>query len=70
MVSPFKELTLSQKVCDKDKKQGSTVSVLSVQLKEQKGEGKDRGRSSKTPRRSKQIKAGCETTDLISARSQ
>ena len=36
MVSPFKALTLSWKVCDKDKKQASSVSVLSVQLREQK----------------------------------
>lgn len=40
MVSPFKALALSWKVCDKDKKQASSVSVLSVQLREQKEKGR------------------------------
>lgn len=41
MVWPSKELTVSRKVRDKDKKQRSTVSVLSIQLREQTEKGRE-----------------------------
>lgn len=53
MVSPFKKATLSQKVCDMDKKAGEPKRCLKHPIEKTKRKREDRGRSSMTPHRRK-----------------
>lgn len=53
MVSPFKEPTLSQKVCNMDKKAGEPKGCLKHTTEKTKRKREDRGRSSMTPHRRK-----------------